>query len=161
MTPARFTLRAATSADADEVAELCRRTRQTALPFLPDLHTLAEDRVYFRDVVFAGDEVRVAERDGRLLGVIAFGNGWVSQLYVDPAEHGHGIGSALLRLAMESQPELQLWTFQKNAGALRFYERHGFALVRTTDGDNEEREPDALLAWSRAHAGDGARNEPS
>jgi GNAT superfamily N-acetyltransferase len=145
-----MTVRAAAPDDVDAVADLCRRTRQTSLPFLPDLHTLAEDCVYFRDVVFASDDVRVAEREGRLLGVIAFGNGWVSQLYVDPAEHGRGIGSALLRLAMDAQPELQLWTFQKNLDALRFYERHGFALVRTTDGDNEECEPDALLAWSRA-----------
>ena len=150
-----FAIRAATPADAEAVADLCRRTRRTSLPFLPDLHTAAEDRVYFRDVVFASDEVRVAERDGSLLGVIAFGNGWVSQLYVEPAEQGRGIGSALLRLAMEAQPELRLWAFQKNLAGLRFYERQGFAVVRTTDGDNEEREPDALLAWSRAGAGIG------
>ncbi|MEA2663938.1 MAG: hypothetical protein QOI11_882 [Candidatus Eremiobacteraeota bacterium] len=155
MRNAQFTLRAASAADVDAVADLCRRARQTALPFLPDLHTAAEDRVYFRDVVFAGDEVHVAEREGRLVGAIAFGDGWVSQLYVDPDEHGRGIGSALLRLAMAAQPELQLWTFQKNDRALRFYARHGFALVRMTDGDNEEREPDALLAWSYAKAGNG------
>jgi GNAT superfamily N-acetyltransferase len=152
---ARFTLRAASAADVDAVADLCRRTRQTALPYLPDLHTYADDCVYFRDVVFASDRVYVAERDGSLLAVIAFGDGWVSQLYVDPAEQGRGIGSALLRLAMGAQPELQLWTFQKNDRALRFYARHGFALVRMTDGDNEEREPDALLAWSYAKAGNG------
>lgn len=155
MKSAQFAVRAASAADVDAVADLCRRTRQASLPFLPDLHTAAEDRVYFRDVVFAGDEVHVAERDGKLVGAIAFGDGWVSQLYVDPAEHGRGIGSALLRLAMDAQPELQLWTFQKNDRALRFYARHGFALVRMTDGDNEEREPDALLAWSRAKAGNG------
>ncbi len=157
MRNAQFTLRAANAADVDAVADLCRRTRRTSLPFLPDLHSAAEDRVYFRDVVFAGDEVHVAEREGRLVGAIAFSDGWVSQLYVDPDEHGRGIGSALLRLAMEAQPELQLWTFQKNDRALRFYARHGFALVRMTEGDNEEREPDALLAWSRAKAGNGER----
>ena len=38
--------------------------------------------------------------------------------------------------------------FQKNTGAIRFYERHGFRLVKLTDGaDNMEREPDALYAW--------------
>ncbi len=155
MTGASFTIRAATPADVEAVTGLCRRTRRTSLPFLPDLHTAAENRVYFNDVVFASDEVHVAERDGSLLGVIAFGNGWVNQLYVDPAEQGRGIGSALLRLAMEAQPGLRLWAFQKNAVALGFYARHGFALVRTTEGDNEEREPDALLAWSRAGAGIG------
>jgi len=39
--------------------------------------------------------------------------------------------------------------FQKNTGAIRFYERHGFRLVKLTDGaDNVEREPDALYYWS-------------
>jgi ribosomal protein S18 acetylase RimI-like enzyme len=43
---------------------------------------------------------------------------------------------------------LQLWVFQKNVGARRFYERHGFRLVELTDGaGNEENEPDARYEW--------------
>ena len=43
---------------------------------------------------------------------------------------------------------LDLWVFQKNDGARRFYERHGFELVRLTDGaGNMEQEPDALYRW--------------
>ncbi len=38
--------------------------------------------------------------------------------------------------------------FDSNAGAQRFYARHGFGEVRRTDGsDNEEREPDVEMAW--------------
>jgi putative acetyltransferase len=45
---------------------------------------------------------------------------------------------------------MQLWTFQRNAKARRFYENRGFALVRETDGaDNMEKEPDALYRWAR------------
>ena len=41
-----------------------------------------------------------------------------------------------------------LWTFQKNEGARRFYERHGFDAVELTDGSgNMEREPDVRYAW--------------
>ena len=48
-------------------------------------------------------------------------------------------------------------TFQRNANARRFYEARGFALVRQTDGsDNEEKEPDALDLWR-----DGANHFPS
>jgi GNAT superfamily N-acetyltransferase len=44
---------------------------------------------------------------------------------------------------------LRLWTFQKNEGARRFYERHGFDVVEMTDGaGNEEHEPDVLYAWT-------------
>ena len=38
-----------------------------------------------------------------------------------------------------------VYTFQANAGARRFYERHGFVPVEFTDGQaNEERCPDVL-----------------
>lgn len=56
---------------------------------------------------------------------------------------------------MKGQDVLQLWAFQRNLRAIKFYERHGFRLVRETDGSgNEEREPDALYAWNRG--GDSA-----
>ena len=47
------------------------------------------------------------------------------------------------------RPErLELWVFQKNEAARRFYERRGFHLVRLSDGArNMEQEPDALYEW--------------
>lgn len=45
---------------------------------------------------------------------------------------------------------LNLWTFQRNRRARRFYELNGFAAVRETDGSsNEEKEPDVLYRWQR------------
>ena len=41
----------------------------------------------------------------------------------------------------ELEGPIQLWTFQSNAGARRFYARHGFAEVEQTNGDNEEQAP--------------------
>ena len=56
-----------------------------------------------------------------------------------------------MNVAKEASPRLQLWTFQCNLGARRFYERRGFVLTEETDGSrNEEREPDARYVWSRA-----------
>ena len=74
---------------------------------------------------------------------------FVDQLYVEPGLTGRGIGSALLAVAKRERPQgLQLWAFQTNTGARRFYERHGFVEVRRTDGrDNEERAPDVLYAY--------------
>jgi hypothetical protein len=43
-------------------------------------------------------------------------------------------------VAVELRPEhLDLWAFQSNTAARRFYERRGFVSVDTTDGENEER----------------------
>ena len=63
---------------------------------------------------------------------------------------GRGIGSALLDHAKARRPDgLDLWAFQSNTGARRFYERHGFVAVAETDGDNEEGAPDVRYRWSR------------
>lgn len=60
------------------------------------------------------------------------------------------MGAALLNLAKAKSESLQLWTFQNNLLALRFYESRGFIAIKQTDGSaNEEREPDVLYRWDR------------
>jgi GNAT superfamily N-acetyltransferase len=76
----------------------------------------------------------------------AEGVSWITHLYLLPGFVGQGIGSRLLAQAVATAPRpIRAWTFQQNAGARRFYERHGFAPIAFTDGDdNEERSPDVL-----------------
>ena len=63
------------------------------------------------------------------------------------------LGTRLLDVAKAERPAgLDLWAFQSNTGARRFYERHGFTAVAMTDGDNEEGAPDVRYRWSGASA---------
>ena len=145
-----FALRRATPEDAAEIAVLLRRTLSQALPYLPVLHTPDEDHAYIAGHVLPTCTVWVAVTD-RFVGFIAFRSGWIDHLYVDVGHHGRGIGSALLDKAFAAEADLQLWAFQKNASALRFYQRKGFRIVERTDGSrNEEKEPDARLLWRRS-----------
>jgi ribosomal protein S18 acetylase RimI-like enzyme len=125
-------------------AAMVRRVAlQQRLPWLPDLHTPDEDEAYWQTVLLAQGTVLGARVGGTLAGVIAFGEGWIHQLYVLPEFQGRRIGSALLARAIEDMDEVSLWTFKRNAGARAFYESHGFVVVEETDGrDNEEHEPD-------------------
>jgi len=80
-------------------------------------------------------------------GIIAFREGWIDQLYVLPEAQRRGVGKDLLQVAQNAFDRLQLWTFQRNAPARRFYKARGFALIQETDGaGNEEKEPDALYS---------------
>ena len=112
------------------------------------VHDDDDVRGYFASHIVEDCELWVAEEDGVLAGILVLDGDMVDQLYVEPGRTGRGIGSALLAVAKRERPEgLRLWTFQSNAGAQRFYERHGFVAVRRTDGrDNEERAPDVLYA---------------
>jgi len=136
--------------DMDAAARIHRIAFDRALPGLAGLHTPEEDRSFFREHVFAACELWGAFGDAGMAAMIAFRKDWIDQLYVLPEAQGRGIGSSLLRRAQTSFERLQLWTFQRNAPARRFYEPRGFTLVRETDGSgNEEKEPDALYLWTR------------
>ena len=107
---------------------------------------------YIRDMLAPKAALWTAEVDGRVVALMALSPGWVEQLYVHPDYHSQGIGTALLQRAKntpEAEEGLTLWTFQGNAGARRFYERHGFVAVEFTDGEgNDEKTPDVRYAWT-------------
>ena len=116
----------------------------------PPVHSDGEVRAWFASHVVRDAELWVAEDPaGRLIGILVLEGPWLEQLYVEPSMTGRGIGAELLKLAKRERPTgLRLWTFASNAGAQRFYERHGFVEARRTDGsDNEEGEPDILYLW--------------
>jgi len=144
------TLRQLALTDMDAAAQVHRAAFDHALPWLAGLHTSAEDRWFFRERVFPKCEVWGAVDNGVLLGLIAFRQHWIDQLYVLPHAQRHGTGTELLRVAQSCSDRLQLWTFRRNQPARRFYERRGFVQVEQTDGArNEEKEPDARYLWVR------------
>ena len=100
-------------------------------------------------MVLPEDEVHVAERGGIVVGFAAIEGGRLEHLYVRPDQQGTGVGSRLLDEAKRSRPDgLDLWTFQRNAAARRFYEARGFVEIESTDGErNEEHEPDVRYEW--------------
>ena len=141
-------LRHAGPGDADAVADILLAAR-AEMTYLPQLHTDDEVRDWVRTGLVPAREVWIAVLDGRSAGFLALAGDQIDHLYVHPDAQGVGLGSALLDRAKERRPNgLRLWVFQRNTGARRFYERHGFALLRETDGaDNMKREPDALYEW--------------
>lgn len=157
-------VRRATAADAEAVAGVWLRSFGSALPTVRGAHSDDEVRSWIRDVVVPGRETWVATVDDAVAAMMvldagggradstdtgAVGVGEIDQLYVDPSKQGRGLGSRLVDLAKQRYPAgLGLWTFQINAAAQRFYERHAFVAVDRTDGSgNEEREPDIRYRW--------------
>jgi putative acetyltransferase len=136
--------------ETDQAATVLRASFDQALPTLAGLHTPDEDRWFFRERMFAECQIWGYFNDSELVGIIAFREGWIDQLYILPAWQRRRIGTALLRVAQGRFDRLSLWTFQRNKRARSFYEKHGFVAVRETDGSrNEEKDPDVMYAWHR------------
>ena len=136
--------------DMGAAAQVHRAAFDQAMPWLIGLHTPDEDHWFYRERVFPTCRVWGRFDDEVLSGIIAFRDGWIEQLYVRPAAQGRGIGTELLDVAKGASERLELWTFQRNAPARRFYEARGFMLAEQTDGArNEENEPDVRYVWTR------------
>ncbi len=143
-----MTIRRARAEDADAVADVFVAALAN-MTYLPQTHTERENRAFVRDVLLTHNEVWIAEGDESLVGFVGLRENLLGHLWVHPDAQNQGVGTALLSVAKSRRPGgLQLWVFQKNTGARRFYERHGFELVCVTDGSaNAEKEPDALYEW--------------
>jgi GNAT superfamily N-acetyltransferase len=135
--------------EAAVVGELYWRAREAAVPDIPpSVHPHDDVLDHFATVVLPQRDTWLGVDGDDVVGFIALEPGWVDHLYVEPHRTGQGIGTALLDLAKREQPAgLDLWAFQSNSGARRFYERHGFVAVAFTDGDNEEGAPDVRYRW--------------
>ena len=147
-----ITFRRGTEADARAAADLWLRARRAAIGAIPaPVHDDDDVRGWFASHVVGQTELWIAEdQAGTLVGILVLDERWLDQLYVEPALTGRGIGAELVKVAKRERPQgLQLWTFASNAGAQRFYDRHGFVETRRTDGrDNEEGLPNILYVWN-------------
>jgi GNAT superfamily N-acetyltransferase len=135
--------------EAAAVTALLLAARRAALPGLREVHTDDETLTWMRDVVFPRQSVRLAVLRREIVGFAARDGAMLTQLWIRPGWTGHGIGQLLLDAmiaeAASITPVLRLYTFQRNEGARRFYERNGFAIRTLGDGQsNEEGEPDVL-----------------
>ncbi len=143
-----FILREADPQDADAIAGVFSPSLRL-LSFLPELHTLEEDRYFIANVILKDCDVTVALEDDRIIAFLARQGEEIRLLHTHPDFIGKGAGSRLLEAAKQAgTAALELWCFQENHGARRFYERSGFRATQFTDGQhNEEKTPDVRYRW--------------
>lgn len=141
----------ATGEDATRLAQILGEWICTT-PWMPKLHTPEGNRRFLARLIEQDETlVRVARNgEGAAVGFLARQGAKVDCLYVADEARGQGHGSALIAEAQAERPSLELWTFQQNAGAIRFYRRAGFTEQHRTDGaNNAERLPDIRMTWQR------------
>ena len=145
-------IRRAALVDVETIVDIFEPSFAT-LAFLPALHSHEENVAYFRGQVLEG-EAYLLDR-----GFAILRGDELSHLYVHPDAIGTGMGRALFEHAKTLRPHgFELWVFQQNERARRFYERNGCRAIRFTNGElNEERTPDVLYEWRPATPGSRGR----
>jgi putative acetyltransferase len=127
-----FSLRPYVAADEAAAIELWRRTWQIAYPHIDFAARVDWWRKRWRDELVAKAAIVVAETDGALTGFVTVepDTGYLDQIVVAPERWGEGLAEKLLAEAKRLSPtKLVLLVNKDNARAIRFYEKHGFALA--------------------------------
>jgi ribosomal protein S18 acetylase RimI-like enzyme len=139
--------------DFEHVVERWHETNLVSYPYVAEhqKHTLQDARVFFRSHIVPECQIWLAQSSRAIAGMLALEAPWIRHLAVFPEFQRNGIGTALLGAARAGSPgELRLYTFQRNAPARAFYERHGFVAVAFGVSPDPESEPDVEYRWTPA-----------
>jgi ribosomal protein S18 acetylase RimI-like enzyme len=115
-----------------ELVKMWRESFERAVG-VTDPHTLEEQLQYLDQHLVPENRVDVVleESTSKVIGFMASTIDTISQLYLHVDHQNRGIGSMLLDIAKrQSSGRLRLFTFKVNTKAQRFYERHGFRILR-------------------------------
>ena len=133
------TIRAANPDEYDEVARVWMDSWVSIGIEAASEKLLAELRARVAKEIANGWSLYVADDAGRIAAMLALRSrdGYLDQLFVDPAYHRRGVGKMLLQFTRKNLPdEIWLRCAKPNQKAWRWYEREGFVL------EKEEPHPD-------------------
>lgn len=109
--------------------------RSTFAPILENEVLASRDAAFFAERFRTSwERMHVVLRDEKPSGFLLMTDGHIDMLFMDPAAAGQGGGALLLRKAEECGAR-SLECFRDNAGARRFYERHGWRVDREYERD--------------------------
>ncbi|MBQ5318546.1 MAG: GNAT family N-acetyltransferase [Oscillospiraceae bacterium] len=128
-------IRHAAIADASRIAEILifsKRMNYRKI-FKNDSVSFGEMQVYplAKRYIDNSDELdRIWVYDDEFVkGMIHIEGKQIVELYVDTFFENQGIGSRLIKYAIEKQECDYLWVLEKNVKAIKFYQRHGFVIT--------------------------------
>ena len=84
-------------------------------------------------------ELWLVDAGGRPVGFLVMDGEMIDALFVDPAAHGSGYGTALLNHALQLSPHATVDASEQASNALAFYEARGFVRTGRSETDPQGR----------------------
>jgi ribosomal protein S18 acetylase RimI-like enzyme len=127
-------IRAYSLKDKSRLVEIWRSASEKGHPFFTR-EQLNQQQKLVSDIYLPNAENHVAIVNDKAVGFIGLLDHHIGGLFVDPAQHGSGIGRKLVDHAFESRAMLELEVYSMNTRAVGFYRHLGFDEIsrRPTD----------------------------
>lgn len=84
-------------------------------------------------------ELWMIDDESRPVGFLVMEGEMIDALFVDPAVHGRGFGTALLRHALMMSPHATVEASEQATNAVPFYEARGFVRIGRSETDPQGR----------------------
>ena len=152
-------VRKGTPADAPRALEIWRDAVDATHRFLTPADRVEIDALVATFVREA--QLWLVDDDaGWAAGFLVMDGAMIDALFVDPALHGHGYGSALLAHALELSPQATVDASEQATNALPFYEAKGFVRTGRSETDPQGR-PYPLIHLRYASRPAGCAKNPT
>lgn len=119
--------------------EIWRAAVDATHGFLTTADRLDIDRMVAQDFLPSAQLWLIDDPHGRAAGFLVMDGSMIDALFVDPALHGRGYGTALLNHALALAPEATVEASEQADNALPFYEARGFVVVGRSETDPQGR----------------------
>ncbi len=119
------------SNDTEALVGVWRAATSVAHPFLAGDFVEAEAE-NLRKIYLVHAQTRVIEVNDQVAGFTAIIGNEVGGLFLDPQQHGRGLGRALMDDVAKTHGTLEVEVFERNAVGRRFYNRYGFEQIGTS-----------------------------
>ncbi|NLX71113.1 MAG: N-acetyltransferase [Clostridiales bacterium] len=112
------------------------------------------DESYWRDnydlvqAMLPNAKIFVYEENKQIQGFIGLMGNYIAGIFVEENNQSKGIGRALLNYVKESNSELLLQVYKKNARAVKFYQREDFVILKEQIDVNTG-EIEFVMKWTK------------
>jgi putative acetyltransferase len=131
-------IRPGTPADVPRALAIWRDAVDATHGFLTPADRIEIDRLVAEDFL-PKVELWLAEANGVVLGFLVMDGDMIDALFVDPAAHGRGVGTALVEHALMLVPNALVDASEQASNAVPFYEAKGFERVGRSETDPQGR----------------------
>ena len=133
---------------AEQTVKMWRNSKERAIG-QKEIHSLKSHIYFLNHILSDRFQIDLAFIEDTVVGMIAYNETEISQLYVHIDYQGMGIGQRLLdKVKAQSSGKLTLYTFEVNKHAQQFYEKNGFKIIGRGH-ENEENLPDIQYEWNK------------